>query len=250
MRKLCVCLMLVFLCAGAAYSQTFSCPSGSEDMLNYFIMGYPNRVDNYMGPGNANPIYSSIDPDYQTSFASSGYFVWTKGVSGYPWDVKTFDSNYVYDRTTELNWNDPQSFKRFLQDLPMTARCVKIGKAGIAIKVPVASSSYSFYASCASYQTSNLNYVLNTLSAPTTVNAGGNIGKLATRYFRYHYGCDQNYASCTDMEVFSLGYQIGLYDWKHYTAQNGKWVLQQDSQINNLDPGQTTPYLPCSNSYQ
>jgi hypothetical protein len=35
-----------------------------------------------------NPIYSSISPDLQASFAPQGYFVWTKAVSGYPWDVK------------------------------------------------------------------------------------------------------------------------------------------------------------------
>src|SRR5437762_12091938 len=37
----CICLLL----AGAAGAQTFSCPAGTEDMLNYFVMNYPDRAD-------------------------------------------------------------------------------------------------------------------------------------------------------------------------------------------------------------
>src|SRR5947209_11998895 len=76
----CICLVL----AGSAGAQTFSCPAGTEDMLNYFVMNYPDRADYHMGPGNANPIYSAIFPDNGLSFAATGYFVWTKGANGYP----------------------------------------------------------------------------------------------------------------------------------------------------------------------
>lgn len=240
----------LLVCAAAAQSQTFSCPTGTEDMLNYFVMAYPNREANFMGPGNANPIYSSISPDYLDAFAESGFFVWTKSVNGYPWDVKSFDTQYVYDRTTEWNWNDPQTFKRFDQDLPITHRCVKVGKAGAAIKVPAANTSYGFYQNCAKSQNGALNYAWNTLTAPKFVQTAGNMGPVSTRLFKYHYGCDSTYANCQYMEVFSLGYQIGLYDWKYYKAQNGKWVAQQESSINNFDVGQTTPYLPCTSSFQ
>ena len=92
--------------------------------MNYFVMAYPARVDSFMAPGNANPIYTSIFPDDATNnYAASGYFVWTKSPVGYPWDIKTFDTQYVYDRTTELSWTDPTTFKRFDHDLPMTRRC-------------------------------------------------------------------------------------------------------------------------------
>src|SRR5437016_7457145 len=40
------------------------------------------RADYHMGPGNANPIYSAIFPDNGLSFATTGYFVWTKGANG------------------------------------------------------------------------------------------------------------------------------------------------------------------------
>lgn len=242
-----LCLFLGF--AMSAYSQTFTCPSGTEDMMNYFLMAYPNRVDNFVGPGNANPIYSTVVPELGNGYATQGYFLWIKSVNGYPWDIKSFDASYVYDRATELNWNDPQSFKRFNQDLPMSTRCVPVGKAGKTIRIVPANAAYSFYASCSAYQTGQLGYVYNTISAPVAVNTG-NIGQVQTRYFKYHYGCDSSYSHCTDMEVFSLGYQVGLFDWKHYVKQNGTWSLKQDSVINHFTAGQTTPSLPCTTSYQ
>ena len=235
---------------GTATAQAFSCPSGTEDMLNYFVMAYPNRVDRYMGPGNVNPIYSSINPELQSVFAAQGYFVWTKSVSGYPWDVKTFDSKYVYDRSTELNWTDPSSFKRFNADLPMSPRCVRVNQGSQNIQITPAQSAFTFYNSCTAQQTSNLGYVLNSITKPAMTNTGGSLGKVRTRQFQYQYGCDLNYSNCTDMEVFSLGYQIGLYDWKHYVAQNGSWQLKQESVINNFSIGQTTPLFVCTNTYQ
>lgn len=255
MKRIFVYLAFAAVCAVNSKGQTFTCPAGKEDMLNYFVMAYPNRTTNYMGPGNANPIYTTIVPDLGASFATSGYFVWAKGSQGYPWDIKSFDQNYIYDRTTELNWNDPTSFKRFDADLPISHRCVPLANASFAenvvlpIQVPPAGTAYSFYSSCQSYKTQNLNYALNTVSAPTLNNTNGNLGPVLTRYFNYQYGCNSSF-SCTDKEVFSLGYQIGLYEWRHYQSQNGQWVLVQTSNIDQFDGGQATPYLPCDNSYQ
>jgi hypothetical protein len=219
-------------------------------MLNYFLMGYPDRVDHYMGPGNANPIYSSINPDLQGDFAAQGYFVWVKGANGYPWDIKTFDADYIYDRSTELIWSDPTSFKRFKQDLPISPRCVSVKTGAPQIKIPSSASTYRFYSNCAPYKAKNLKYVLNSITKSSVVNAGGNLGQIRARQFRYQYGCDSSYSNCTDLEVFSLGYEIGLYHWRHYVAQNGSWVLQRESVINNFSAGQTTADLPCGMSYQ
>jgi hypothetical protein len=229
-------------------SLILSCPSGTEDMLNYFSMG-SQRQTKFMGPGNANPIYSTIVPDYGTNFAKTGYLVWTKSSARYPWDVKTFDQNYIYDRTTELSWTDATSFKRFANDLPMSPRCVAIGKAAPSIKVASAQTNFSLYESCQATKTQNLGYVLNEISAPAMVNSEGNLGTVQTRDFTYLYSCDSNYANCKYKEVFSLGYHIGLYDWKYYQNESGNWSLVQESKINNMDTGSLTPYLPCSNSY-
>ena len=245
--------VLLFLCAllvsVGAYAQTFSCPAGTEDMMNYFLMSYPDRIDKHMGPGNANPAYNVIIPEPGLSYPSQGVFFWIKSGKGYPWDVKTFDSRYIYDRGTELNWNDPTSFKRFNKDLPISQRCIAARSAGRPIVVPPAATAYSFFNSCASYTTKSLSYVRNTISAPVNVKVG-NVGSVRTRYFRYRYACDSTYANCKYMEVFSLGYGIGHYDWKYYMRNNGQWFLVKESVINQLALGQTTPSVPCTTSYQ
>lgn len=217
--------------------------------MNYFLMSYPNRIDKHMGPGNANPVYSVMLPESGSTYPQQGLFLWIKSLNGSPWDIKSFDAKYIYDRTTELSWSDPTSFKRFVNDLPMSPRCVPVSKAGGTIKIPASQSAYSFFASCQSYQTKSLSYVRNAISTPVWVQVG-NLGSVRTRYFRYRYACDSTYSNCKYMEVFSLGYGIGHYDWKYYTNQNGQWVLVQESLIDQFSQGQTTPSLPCTTSYQ
>jgi hypothetical protein len=242
---------LFFLSLPGLLAQTAeACPSGQEDMLNYFTMGYPNRLNNYMGPGNANPIYTDISPDLGENFATSGKFFWTKSSIGYPWDIKKFDKSYVYDRTTELSWTDPTSFKRFNTDMRISARCVPVNGSGGKLWIPHSQTDYTFYANCNPTKTQNLGYVMNTISAPATVDAGGTLGTIKTRYFTYTYSCNSSYANCAYKEVFSLGYGVGLYDWKYYVNQNGSFVLQQESVINRLASGSATPYTPCTSSYE
>ena len=244
-------LLLLVMCLPVfSAAQSFRCPKNSEDMLSYFVMSYPNRSDHYMGPGNANPIYSSIDPDLGTAFAANGTFLWVKSANGYPWDVDTFDQKFVYHRATELKWVDPTTFKRQVNDMPISPRCVSSHGAGAAIQITPAQSAYSFYASCQPYQTANLSYVSNAISKPTNVNAGGNLGTVTTRYLTYKYACDASYSSCGYMEVFALGKGVGLYDWKYYTNQSGNWVLNQESVINNFSVGHSTPYFACPNTAQ
>lgn len=226
-----------------------SCPAGTEDMMNYFTMGYPNRLANYMGPGNANPIYTTITPDLGSNFATLGQFLWIKSSLGYPWDVKVFDSNYIYDRSTELYWTDPTSFKRFNIDLPMSRRCVPINGWGGQIKIPATNTNYTSYAGCLPTLTQNLGYVVTSISVPITYNIG-NVGSVKTRLFFYQYSCNSKYGNCAYQEVYGLAYRIGLYNWQYYVNQNGTFVLKQESKINQFDSGAATPYLPCTSTYQ
>ena len=249
MNRFVLALLTLLACPSLFWQTPQSCPGGTEDMMNYFTMGYLNRLSHYMGPGNANPIYTNLSPDLGATFATSGKFEWIKSSAGYPWDIKVYDSNYIYDRTTELSWTDPTSFKRFETDLPMSKRCVPMKKSGGSIKISSSNTNYTSYGNCQPTQTQNLGYVVNTISAPTVVKVG-NVGSVRMRYFTYKYSCNANYENCAYEEVFSLGYGIGLYDWKYYVNQNGIFVQTQESVINQFDSGSATPYLPCTSSYQ
>ncbi len=244
--------LLVCVCfAPMLHAQSaFQCSSGKEDMLNYFVMRYPDRVDSSLASTNANPIYTSISPEIGAGYAKEGYFVWTKGADGYPWDVKPFDKNYVYDRSTELKWLDPTTFKRFNTDMRISQRCISTKGGGETIKISRSQSRYSFYADCSSYQTADLGYVTNVISKPVNVDTGGNLGVVKTRTMTYTYACDSRYSHCGYKEVFSLGLNVGLYDWKYYVYEKSKWVLVQDSIINIFNLGQSVPMFSCPNTYQ
>jgi hypothetical protein len=131
----------------------------------------------------------------------------------------------------------------------MTRRCVRIGKAGPTIKVPATNTTYQSFSQCQPTVRQPLGNTTNSTSAPTVVNLA-NIGPVQTRYFTYQYTCDQYYNSCQYKEVFSLGYGVGLYDWKYYVRQGNKFVLNAESVIDNEQGGQTTASLPCTISYQ
>lgn len=226
-----------------------SCPKGTEDMMNYFTMAYPNRLTHHMGPGNANPVYTDITPDLGSSFAKTGRFLWIKSSVGFPWDVKVYDPHYIYDRSTGVSGTDATAFKRFNIDLPISRRCVTINQGGGQIKVPASNTNYTTYAGCSPTKTQNLGYVINTISVPATYNVG-NVGTVKTRTFTYRYSCDSNYENCAFQEIFRLGHGIGLWDWKYYVNQHGTFVFKKESLINQFDEGSATPYLPCTNSYQ
>jgi len=251
LRKIFLLMLLGVCLSGSLHAQTtFKCSGSNEDMMTYFLMGYPDRIDNYMASPNVNPIYSSITPDIGPGYPQQGYFVWTKGASGYPWDVKTFDKNRIYDRSTELVWMDPTTFKRFNKDLPLSPRCISPNGGSATIRTKQQDSAYSFYSDCTVYQTADLSYVTTQVSKPVMADTGGNLGQVKTRTLTYSYSCNASYSNCLYKEVYSLGYNVGLYDWKYYVSQNKKWQLVQDSIINNFTLGQSVPMFTCPNTYQ
>ena len=229
------------LLTGSATAQSFACPAGQIDVMKYFALDQQKRPNQYMG-GSPNPIYTEVYPNQD--FAASGYWFWLKSPSANGFDVKAFDKNYVYMRSTELNWNNNSSFKRFAHDLPIAARCVTAGQAGPRIKV--ADTRFNYYSSCSAYGSSTIGTAVNDLDPPVLMNAGGNLGKVWTRVLHYHYDCDQNFQHCADEEQFFLGNGYGLWQWKH--LKNGS--SKGSAIMNNVKQGIANKMLPCRNSYQ
>src|SRR5207245_10941945 len=114
----------------------------------------------------------------------------------------------------------------------MSPRYVAKSATSPAIQIPAANSDYSFYSACTAYKTAGLKSMLNQISAPAQVKAGGNIGKVKTRLFTYQYNCDTNYGNCSDKEEFSLGSGVELNDGKNYVNQTAQRVIVQESTIN------------------
>jgi hypothetical protein len=239
MKIFLILLLAVFPCALKA--QEFTCPAGEADTMKYFVMSAESRADHFMN-GQPNPIYTEVFPD--TDFAASGYWFWLKSSSAHGFDVKSFDEHYVYMRSTELVWTDPTTFKRFERDLPIAARCVTEGKPGPTIRVP--DTTFNYFASCRPYKTSHLETSVNDLDAPVLMETGGNIGRIWTRVLHYRYNCNSNFENCQNEEQFFLGNGYGEWQWKHF--KSGK--LLSVSLMNNLEEGQTSATLPCTDSYR
>jgi hypothetical protein len=209
--------------------------------MQYFAMDKQNRETQFMS-GLQNPIYTEVFPD--EDFAATGYWFWLKSSEAHGFDVKAFDQNYIYIRTTELTWSDNTTFKRFVQDLPIAARCVGTNAPGPQIHV--SDTTYQYFASCSPYKSSMLGTSANDLDAPVLMDTGGNVGQVLTRVLHYRYNCDDNFQNCVNEEQFFLGQGYGQWQWKHY--QNG--ALVNSALINNIETGNPSATLPCANSYQ
>jgi hypothetical protein len=118
--------------------------------MQYFAMSQQNRASQFRN-GQPNPIYTEVFPDQD--FAGSGYWFWLKSTSAHGFDVKAFDQNYVYIRSTELVWTNNTTFKRFVSDLPIAARCVASNSPRPEIQV--ADTSFQYFSSCSPYKSSN-----------------------------------------------------------------------------------------------
>jgi hypothetical protein len=244
MRYLAAVIVLLFqsfFLSGIVFAQEFSCPAGQADVMKYFVMAESLRENQYMS-GSPNPIYTKVFPN--EDFAETGYWFWLKSATANGFDVKTFDGKNIYMRSTELIWTNNTTFKRFVNDLPITARCVTEGQAGPEIKVQ--DTSFKYYSSCKSYKESNLGTAVNDLDAPVLMDTGGNIGQVWTRVFHYHYNCNKDFQQCADEEQFFLANGYGEWQWQHY--HNG--VLVNSTLINNIEPGSTNATLPCAESYE
>lgn len=147
--------------------------------------------------------------------------------------MKAYGKNYIFMRSTELVWSDNTTFKRFVRDLPIAARCVPEGQPGPEIKVR--DTNYEYYSSCKVYKESRLGTAGNSLDAPALMDTEGNIGQVWTRVLHYRYNCDTNFQQCVDEEQFYLANGYGEWQWKHY--KNG--TLVGSTLINNISSGHT-----------
>jgi hypothetical protein len=209
--------------------------------MRYFAMSKQNRDSQFMN-GTPNPIYTEVFPDQD--FASSGYWFWLKSSRAHGFDVKAFDSDYIYMRSTELTWTDNTTFKRFVRDLPIAHRCVPANAAGPEIQVP--DTTFQYFAGCSAYKSSKIGTSLNDLDAAVSMDAGGNLGQVMTRVLHYRYNCDASYQNCRDEEQFFLAKDYGLWHWQHYKSG----TLAKTSSMTELTPGKAGGTLPCTNSYQ
>lgn len=233
-----VCLVIAFGVSvlPVRAETTLSCPSGTYDMLDWMTMDSGMR-GNYHMAGTANPLYTSL---------AGSKFYWTKGANGTPWDIQLYDSKYIYLWITELNWNDPHTFKKFANNTnePLAQRCAKGGFPGSTIYVP--NTSYQTYTDCHHYKIQNLRKGVNQIWGPYKLTLGGNLpSSLPVLVASYRYNCDTTYGNCGDKEEFYFAQKYGLVQWVHYSLSTGAYQMKQKTIFNHLVSGATQPSFPC-----
>ena len=236
-----IAFLLFVIASSFAKAENFACPDGQTDVMKYFVMGKEKRANHFLN-GKPNPAYTQVFPNQD--FGPTGYWFWLKNPYAHGFDVKAFDEQYIYMRSTELEWKDNRTFKRFVHDLPIAGRCVAKGEPGPEIKVE--DTSFRYFSSCRPYKTSKVRKAVNDLDAPVEMDAGGNLGRVWTRVLHYHYDCDKDFDHCRDEEQFFLANGYGLWQWRHYKEGS----LAKTALMNQVDTGHAVATLGCSESFE
>jgi len=214
------------------------------DMLAWMTMD-PSLADSHHMSGTANPVYTTVLEDR---------FFWTKTAQGYPWDIQLYDDKYIYLWVTELNWENPTTYKAFHDpnlgnhNLPLVPRFAQGGFPGSKITIPPSQTTYETHTSCNSFTTQKLGGVVNTVWGPYTESLGGGLpNNLETLVISYQYSCNSNFGNCKNKEEYHLAKPYGLVKWQHQALQsNGTYATPDNVTIfNQLSDGQVKPYTVC-----
>ena len=214
------------------------------DMLTWMTMD-PTLASSHHMSGTANPVYTNVATDR---------FFWTKTGQGYPWDIQLYDNNYIYLWVTELNWQNPSTYKVFHDpvlgdyNLPLVPRFAQGGFPGSKVTVAASSSTYETHSDCNTFITQKLGGVVNTVWGPYSETLGGDLpDNLQTLVISYQYSCDSSLQNCKNKEEFHVAKPYGLVKWQHQKLQADGTYASPDNvtYLNKLATGQVKPYTVC-----
>lgn len=182
-----------------------------------------------------------------------------KGPKGYPWDIKLFDANFIYDWITEYTWGDPRTYKKFVMNrivnnkqvdgLLMLPRHIPIGfQAPPPLITPNERTGYWTYKDCKSDKTTQfLGNVAQYLVGPVLVDHLGDVGLQPTLIHEYVWG------NTKEENFFVLNYGWTRWSESGFDAATGLYKLNKNkdgsdkmSIHNKLQKGGCPPLnFPC-----
>lgn len=172
---------------------------------------------------------------YPRDTGSSLWF--TKTAQGYPWDIKPYDSNFIYDRVTELDWNFPSDFKQFN---PPLAMCPRLWDGDPTWNIYHPTSNYEVWQNCVKVNSASVGEVLYTLEGPYAIDFQGMVGLTPAILLSYYWN------NFSDREQLFLTRRFGWVKWTHAALQiSGRYSVDAASLHNQVVAGQVTPKFPC-----
>jgi len=177
--------------------------------------------------------------EYHTLTAKTMEFV--KDPRGYPWDFKTYDSKFIYDWVTEVNWslNLGRDYKAFN---PLLAMCPRYwdGDPYTNQQIIHPTSNYDVYQNCVKTSSANVQEVMYNIHAPVYMNFGGDVGETRTIIIEYYWDDESN------RELIYLTRQFGWIYWQHQTFVNNNYKTDLSTLHNKIVPGgPPTTQFPC-----
>lgn len=217
------------------------------DILDYMLPDQVRALSMHLeaqGEGG-HPIYTVV----------SGNRIWyMKNAKGYPWDMNTFDNDFVYQSITEVDWNDARKFKMFASKswagwggransnggIVWAPRWIEPGATHNGIVT--LDSSYRNYSDCSHYSVHNLGGpILAELIGPHDEDLGGDLGAKEVIKQLYRWG-----GNLENLEINTYALGFGWVQWELWTLQSGVYVTQKRTAFNHLaEGGSPEPVFPC-----
>jgi len=213
-------------------------------------MNVANVMDvlDYMLPDQVWALSKHLECDAHPIFCKLvGNQIWyMKGRSGFPWDMNTFDADFIYQSITEQGWEDQEQYKIFASSswpnanggVVWSARHPESG--GGPIVTP--DSTYRIYSSCENFKEQNLGAPISvTLEGPYEFDFGGDLGWMECLVQRYFWGPNQ-----ANMELNRYVQKYGWAQWELWQLKGNRYEQAQVSAFNQIaEGGAPEPSFPC-----
>jgi hypothetical protein len=206
------------------------------DILQFMLPNQVWALSNHLEIPGGQPIYTSV----------IGNQIWyVKNKQGFPWDMNTFDDDFVYQSITEVNWQEPKQFKIFASKSWPKAN-------GAIVWTPrdyeknawdmVSESTYRAYSDCSNFTTKNLGGpVITVTETPKQIDLGGDLGKQFSLQMHYYWG-----AAVENLEINTYALGFGWAQWELWSWNGTRYVQKQVSAFNHIAPGGNVhPVFPC-----
>lgn len=204
------------------------------DALNYVVANPAWAQENHLAVSGAGgqPTYSVVDVLNKR--------IWYMKGTGFPWDMNTWDENFIYQSITENVWTNASTFKMF------ASKSYPSGNGGIAwlprylngFNAPLITpdSTYRTYSGCTTFAAQTLGGMIMTtaelgLALIEAIPSFGTALDPATPVLVQRYFWGPGYVNM-EVNVYALGY--GHVQWQLWTLVAGVYALKQTSLFNTM----------------